>query len=439
MPNLLVRDGKLVARPDGRLALDCDPDCCAPVECFDFARMVPCGAESPDPACDIPPGKGVLYVCNSLGCSHPGVGVYHNGICWTFDAVVTRPEIPPGSMIIETGPVECIQCKFDPRCGMHQYAEAIPCNPALPRPWPLYCPAGLPYDCNTINLSSLFGVPEPHWVGQCFTFRRDAATNPYPQGTNVYIVPPGLPIRTCCTCQSGCVNTNVQVPRICANTGQPFSLQCCCGNVANASVLYSGSNEIDGYSVFNGQVFRNSHTTETWGGVSIANGFHRAVRQLFNPDGSPDGGPMTVFDDVIPPFGATCHLRGFPDFTMILCDHPCEGFGSYTPPNEQRTCTTWSISSSFDCSNSPNAPFMVPGARVTSQGSAVLVGMVPMPGCSSTNCDGSAPSVMPGGGTDNGGVRIRGGGSRQIDPAVAAMVQRQYGGCRGCGDSPPPV
>ena len=48
---LLIRDNKLVYKPDGTLAQDCDPDCCGPVVCGFYGRFIPCGTPSPDEAC----------------------------------------------------------------------------------------------------------------------------------------------------------------------------------------------------------------------------------------------------------------------------------------------------------------------------------------------------------------------------------------------------
>lgn len=62
------------------------------------------------------------------------------------------------------------------------------------------------------------------------------------------------------------------------------------------------------------------------------------------------------------------------------------------------------------------------------------------PGCSNDPCRGNLP-IMPvvdsGGGTNNGGIRVRGGGSRTPNDAlVQQWMQQHYGGCAGCGDSP---
>ena len=61
------------------------------------------------------------------------------------------------------------------------------------------------------------------------------------------------------------------------------------------------------------------------------------------------------------------------------------------------------------------------------------------PECS--NGCGGAPLPATDGGSENGGIGIRGGGSRvgPIDPQVAAWMRQSYGGCGSCGDSPNPV
>jgi hypothetical protein len=221
MPKLLQRDGRLIVRSDGRLARDCDPDCCEPQECDTFARMTPCGSESPDPACTIPPGKGELYVCTRLFCStdntewphRPEQGIYHGGVCWRWnrsDPTFTRAQIPPGAQVIDSGLVECILCT-DPRCGPLYYAEAVPCDPNYSGPRPLFCPAGLVWECNAIRLTLPSG-----YIG-CFEFRRDAPTNPYPANTPVYYFGDGagIPLRDCCRCN--CTTPDVIPADYCAD------------------------------------------------------------------------------------------------------------------------------------------------------------------------------------------------------------------------------
>jgi ribosomal protein L24E len=437
---ILERDGKVVVRDDGTIARDCDPDCCGPTECDTFARMTPCGSESPDPACTIPPGKGELYVCTTLRCANngnitwpdrPEQGIYYNGVCWRWtrgDPTYTRAEIPEGADFIDSGTVDCNTCD-DPRCGAFQYAEAIPCNPNLPRPWPLFCPAGLPVECAVIGGFT----QQPHWLGQCFRFDRGFGTQPYPPGTPVLIIPPppvGVPYATdCCTCQNNCPKTSRSFPRRCPP--QPdFELTCCCGNLANAFVVYSGENLIDFYSVdIGGNVFRAGRITETWSGVSNATGVWTRSTQNYNANGTPNG-PPDVQTNPLPPFGATCPLSSFPDFSFVQCESPCVGGGSFTPPTETRSCDFWSISGAYDCSNTPNAPFISPGARVTSQASARLLGMVPLPGCSQEPCGGGF-ALATGGPTATA--------ARPVDPNVAAFMQQHYGGCRGCGQPEVPI
>jgi len=429
----------VVLRPDGRLALDCDPDCCGPTTCNSFFRMVPCYPLAPDPACQPPPEKGEIWVCSTLTCTGgseagpwsgvPGRGIYFDGLCWTRAdlASVPRDQLPVGATVIEEGTVECITCG-DPRCGAFYYATAVPCDPAYSGPPVLYCPAGLPFDCSVLNPS----IYIPGTPNQCFEFSRSAPTQPYPNGTVPVVFPPGTyPLQTCCTCNTGCVRTARNFQDQCA--GQ-YQLSCCCGDLTNAVVVYGGSNQFDGWTQGFGGPYRQSITIETWSGTSNATGQHRTVRTLYEEDGSVIGIDIDVTED-LPPFAPSCPLNVFPNYAFYQCEHPCPQIpgGTFTPPVLNHTCDRYDFSVAWNCA--PNTG-MIPGTRVTSSVFARLIGMVPTPGCRSDSCGGGFAFAQ---GSDNGGIGIRGTGSRVTDPAVAAWMRQSYGGCSGCGDSPNPV
>jgi len=432
MSKVLERDGRVVLRPDGRLALDCDPDCCGPTTCNSFFRMVPCYPLAPDPACQPPPEKGEIWVCATLTCTGgseagpwsgvPGRGIYFDGLCWTRAdlASVPRDQLPPGSTVIEDGTVECITCG-DPRCGAFYYATAVPCDPAYSGPPVLYCPAGLPFDCSVLNPS----IYIPGTPNQCFEFSRSAPTQPYPQGTVPVIFPPGTyPLQTCCTCNTGCVRTARNFQDQCA--GQ-YQLSCCCGDLTNAVVVYGGANRFELWTQgFNGP-FRQTVIDETWSGTSNAIGLFRRTTQLYLEGGAPDGPPQ-VYTEPIPTFAPSCPLQNFPNWAFYQCVNPCPGgSGSFTPPVLNHTCDRYDFSVAWDCGSEP---FMNPGTKVSSSVFARLIGMVPTPGCRSDNCGGGFALAQGTGGAATGGI---------TDPAVAAWMQQNLGGCRGCGDSPNPV
>lgn len=444
MAKLLVRDGKLVLRPDGRLALDCDPDCCGPTECQWFGRFEPCGVVTPDPACAFPPGKGELFVCHQTPCTNgspwrflqdvqrptPVIPVLRwMGRCWNWIEDVQRPAIPEGADVVEDGTIECVgqTCAECPDADV-EYAVAEPCNPAYNGPPVYYCPAGLPFDCNVLNPS--IAVPGQGWPNECFEFNRSAATVPVPANTPAIYIPPGTyPQRTCCTCNPACVRTARNFQDQCAGD---YQLSCCCGDLTNAVVVYGGQNVFDGWTSGFGGPYRNSVTVETWSGTSNATGQHRTVRTIYNEQGGIEGVDIDVTED-IPPFAPSCPLQVFPNWAFYQCEHPCQGSGSFSPPQLTHTCDRYDFSVAWNCA--PNTQ-MFPGTAATSTAFARLIGMVAQPGCESTNCGGGFAFSQ---GSDNGGIVVRGGGSRVTDPAVAAWMQQNLGGCRGCGESENPL
>lgn len=417
-----------------------DPACCGG-SCFHFVRMVPCRPTSPDPACTIPPSNGTLYVCSRLPCmppitggwdSRPGGGIFHDGICWRFDAPVTRPEIPPGATIVEIGPVDCITCD-DPRCGSFLYAQAEPCDPNYSGPIPLFCPAGLPFRCSTLN-PSLYFSGQPN---SCFRFRRDAPTQQYPPNTPVIYFPPNGPWidgLTCCDCVSNCFRTGA-LPHLLRQPGEPGYQTfpgCCCGSVTNAVVLYSGSSYGEVVSQgFNGP-FVAIREYFSWDGIGDNAGglVNYTRRQVFlDPDGN-----VTADDTInysLPGVGPSCPLARPHIINPAGAAEPSLPFDAFGGGTFFRSCTRLDVSWSGNFGMNPSSlPY---GGAHAWNGSAVMIGMVAQPGCSNNCGDGTALAT----GSDNGTIRVRGGGSRPIDPAVAAWAAQHYGGCRTCGDPSP--
>lgn len=437
MSRLLVRDNRLVLRPDGRLARDCDPDCCGPHECFHFARMVPCTPTSPDAACTVPPGQGVIYVCANLACmppinggwnDRPGGGIFHNGICWRFDAAVTRPEIPPGSEVIETGPVDCITCE-DPRCGSFMYAEAEPCDPNYVGPRPLFCPAGLPFRCSTLRPSDYF----PGQPNACFRFRDDAPTQPYPPGTPVLYFPPDGPWidgRTCCQCN--CTG-GPPIPHAYCPGFSPGGY-CCPDPAAWAAspLVINAFYRIDFDSAEQGwppglplwsELYFTSISTAGAPTITIR------YRTVVGFDGNNQPIIQEGFNAIDQPLGAlNCPL----DVLPLSPESNVFPLGPqiYDSCTEARKYDRWN--GSWQGRNPTNNPQVFNFLQFSWN---VQVFAPQPPGCSNL-CGPGTGLATGGGGAGNGAGN---GAGRQADPAVAGWMQKNYGGCRGCGDSPNPV
>lgn len=436
MPKILERDGKVVVRPDGRIALDCDPDCCGPTECFVFVRFVPCNIESPDPACTPPPEFGEVYICRDALCDpdspyrpsepfgNPGLlllVIWYEGQCWRSDGGVDRPNLPPGAVVIEAGSFRCMGrlCGDNPDCGTLNYAEAQPCDPAVPRPWPLYCPGGLPFICSAINPAAHYGGLPAHW-DTCFTFRRDAPTQEYPPNTPIIYFPPNGPWvdgRTCCQC--GCTG-GPPIPHLYCPGFSPGGY--CCPNQSewdSAPFIIDAIYRIDTPEEIAG--FPGSFTELIFSSLSTAGApLITVAYRIGQPGGTIEEG-FNYIDSPIPritcPLNAVVLIQGvglFPSAPEIF-DSCFESrrydrwVGSWTGRNNTGT----------------------PGVFRTLRFNWSVRVLAPQPyGCSNENCSGAQPVIAP---------AIRGGVSAQVDPAVAAWMQQHYGGCKSCGDSPNPL
>lgn len=238
-------DRKVLATSEAGDALqEFSEDCCGPQVCRVYGIFVPCGLPSPDPACELPPGKETLYVCVDVACAGDGRSwyfasqpevpprirvIFYQGQCWRYTGTVLRENLPPGAQVIEDGTVDCVgdTCE-DERCGTQEYAQATPCIPEYPPVW--YCPAGLPFDCRVVALPQ-----------GCYEFSRDAATQPVPIGTPIVYFPPNgeYPVLTCCTCR--CSPSNDPLPHVYC-FGSSGGGYCCpdSGSFAAAPLLLDG-------------------------------------------------------------------------------------------------------------------------------------------------------------------------------------------------------
>jgi hypothetical protein len=437
---------RILVSADGHTPQWLTEECCGdPPPCNSFSRLVPCEAESPDPACNAPPGKGELYVCNSLPCSNgtgvwsdrPNIGIYHEGRCWirSGDNDIPLDQIPPGSDVIAEGTVDCTNGCAEARCGELHYAQAVPCDPNYNGPRPLYCPAGLPWQCNTVNPSLWFGGAP----NMCFTFRRDAPTNPYPANTPVLYFPPDhpAPLQTCCDCTFGCFRIPELVSLFVENYFPPESAPrfpgCCCGDTTNATVFTTGSGFGENYArqFAGGPLVRTRRVDWSWAATATQGNntvqISRRTRE-WNTDG-------VLLSD---------NTEDLPVFVPINCplafwygEGVTPGASFAVPPvyfteSHTRTCTHVTASVSYE--NQPELwEFSSPYARGAWTSEARLLGMIAEPGCSNTNCDDAGPQPVVGLGGAGGGRTM------PTDPNVAAWVQRAYGGCRGCGESPNPL
>lgn len=424
MSRLLVRDNRLVIRPDGRLARDCDPDCCAPQECDTFARMTPCAVESPDPACTIPPGKGELYVCTTLRCANngnitwpdrPGQGIYFGGVCWRWDRgdqTFTREQIPEGADVIDAGTVDCITCD-DPRCGAFQYAQARPCDPNYSGPPILFCPAGLPWDCNTVRLSLYFpGAP-----AGCFEFDRSYPTNPYPPNTPVYYFGDGagIPLRDCCRCNCG--SPDVIPADYCADVyPSGFPGGCCPTPTA----------------ITNGQAVVFATMLEDY----RPTGFNHTRHNTWEGSGPPDDFTITqtlidTFNGVAqPPFVTVyehCVMNTCPVARPTLNGTPffVTPAGLPLPPARtrcihNRTFDRYTAGVSWIETSDGSTRALDIDLRIIASN---------RPECRN-GCSG-IPVPLVGGATATA--------ARPVDPNVAAFMQQHYGGCKGCGQPEVPL
>ena len=443
---------KILARGTERYTLQwLTESCCGPVVCRQFARFIPCGTTSPDPACTTPPGKDSLYVCRDTPCVSDGLPWYWSltphepnprvavirwmGRCWLYVGLLPPGELPPaGADVIDLGQtVECVgrSCNDSPCGDPIGYAEAIPCDPTYNGPRPLYCPAGLPFECSTFNPAQLGLGNYP----ACFTFKRNAPTQPYPPNTPVVFFPPSgnwQDGRTCCQCR--CTGGPPLAHAYCPGT-TPGGY--CCPDPtawATSPVIGTGLYRIDfdpvplGYPA--GFTVRSEliYTLEGTAGAPIITIAYRLttgtdVQEGFNYDHAP---MQPIF----------CPLT-------ILELSPGAGFfptapGIFDSCVESRTFNKWQ--GSWTGRN----PTGDPGSfNVLSFTWLVRVINPEPPGCSNDPCRGTLPLAALAQGSDNGGIGIRGTGSRTLrnanDALVQQWMQQHYGGCAGCGDSPNPV
>jgi len=413
VPKILERDGKVVVRQDGRIALDCDPDCCGPTKCFFFARYIPCAPSGTDPACDPPAGFDVVYICIDSLCTldspfRPGQPlraerpqdvpvIFFEGKCWRQDGGVTRPELPEGARVIEFGSFLCLNTCNDPICGTIQLAEARRCEPGYVGPPVLYCPSGLPWECNATTIDHMGpGLPTGCWV-----FRRDAPTQAYPANTPiVYFQPGAYIIRNCCRCNC---NPGANIPPIfCADLyPNGFPNGCCPTNeqLAAGTVVVDITLRND----LNPQGFNLIETTH-WSGSGPPNAI--PIREVYTARG------IIIQDlerDLLWSLAARCPV-GLP-----LAENGSDPFA--TPSGQVRErCEHFR---SIDRLTA-GLTFFNPGSnRVTLDVSVRMIAAQPV-GCSNDDCEG-VPLPATGFG---------------MDPALAGMLEQQMrlGGCRGCGD-----
>jgi len=437
MPKILERNGKVVVRPDGRIALDCDPDCCGPAGCSFYWRFQPCNIESPDPACTPPPEFGDVYICGDLLCTaksphRPGLPlggstfdflvIWYEGQCWRrVGGSFQLADIPAGSVILDAGEFECLglQCNDIERCGELHYAEAVPCDPSVPRPWPLYCPGGLPFSCSTINPAAHYGGLPSNW-NNCFTFRRDAATQPYPPNTPILYFPPNGPWVdgvTCCQCN--CTG-GPPIPHLYCPGTSPGGY--CCPDTAlwdpspfvlDAFYRIDTPEEIAGYP--------GAFTELIFSSLSTAGAPTITVRYRI---GQPGGGVEEGFNQIDAPIPRiTCPLNALVLILGVgLFPQAPEIFDSCF---ESRRYNRWV--GSWTGRNNTGTP----GVFRTLQFNWNVRVLSPQPpGCSNESCSGAQPAMAPATG---------GGGTMPVDPAVSAWMRQSYGGCGSCGDSPNPL
>lgn len=418
------------------------PECCG--DCTRYGRFLPCDTTSPDPACDPPPGKGVLYVCDRALCTadspfFPGE-LWANfgqagppvrvrvirwmGRCWEFQGFVPPADVPPGADVVELGgEVECIggSCNDSP-CGEPLgYAEALPCDPNHTGPRPIYCPAGLPFECSTFRV--------PGFGSECFTFRRAASTQPYPPQTPIVTFPPGSQDGITC-CQCNCTPGS-RLPHGYCPGDSPGG---CCPDPAvwaESPIIADGYWRIDFDAECNGWPAGSAVYQEQWFTVSGTAGapFLTVEYRVVYPGGDERG---FSFQDH-PMMPVLCPVAGLfsPDSGQIP---PNNAPTIYESCFETRTINKWEVQWTGR-NEACDGRFH----HVQFQWLIRVIHPEP-PGCSNSPCRGNLP-IMPVVGSDGGAIHIRGGGSRQIDPAIAAMieVQSRLGGCRGCGDGHNPA
>jgi hypothetical protein len=436
---------RLLLCPDGtRLATPGDPACCG-TGCPFWVRFRPCGTFD----ClgeKTPVSAPRVWLCGTARCNdlnqsngipesiigRPNLVVLIGGRCYISDGAQTNDAatIPPDEPIVgdllfpcRTGGCENADCGS--RSG---WARAYPCDPANSGGSVYFCKGSLLRPCVVTDVVG---------PGGCWVFKLSAPEVELPPGQTGLVFPPDYPWDTppfnwgsCCWCHCTPIPPLLQ-PIACLSAG-PWPNGCCPSSMAEsfARIDY----EIDQQFGGGQRLYQRLRGF----GPALAVPVRQQERFWF--------GGVLLYDIEFPIGTAEClcparepTIGGNNIFTIFPNND-----GGLESCTEFRAHNRWSFAQVYRPPGSPS--------ELRSNRGEVRLFIPDSPPCTNSDCfssfvpirppiTGAPPEIPIGGpqpatGSDGGTITVRGGGSRPIDPMVAAILAQQArgGGCAGCGD-----